>query len=173
MYKQYSSHQTAWMNHILWNHACAHWRCSCQGDVETRHVKEGNDGSWIFPLLLCVPHRVVHVPLVGMSPGTPAAAAGSQSWGPRRSEQLWRQTGTPPSCRWSRSSCRPPPWWCCETHLPGCAGFGLFRIIYLHHRNWSRNLGEYLFISYQRTREYRRNTRTAFSASEEATLEIV
>lgn len=63
----------------------------------------------------------VHLPLRPVTPGTPAAAAGSRGWGWRRSARPWRRSDTPPSCSGWRSSGRPPPWWSCGTHLQGCS----------------------------------------------------
>lgn len=63
---------------------------------------------------MCLPLRLV-------LSGTPAAAAGSHSLGRRRSVQPWLQSDTLPSCSGWQSSGRPPPWWCCETHLQGCS----------------------------------------------------
>lgn len=60
------------------------------------------------------------LPLWPASSDTPAAAAGSRSWGRRRSGQPWLRTDTPPSRSGWRSSGRPPPWWCCGRRPPGC-----------------------------------------------------
>lgn len=53
---------------------------------------------------------------------TPAAAAGSRSWGWHRSAQPWWQPGSAPSPALSLSSGMPPGWWCCGTPRPGWHG---------------------------------------------------
>lgn len=72
-----------------------------------------------FPLQFLSTRSVL--PLWPASSDTPAAAAGSRSWGRRRSGQPWLRTDTPPSRSEWRSSGRPPPWWCCGRRLPGCS----------------------------------------------------
>lgn len=91
-----------------------------------------------FPLQFLSTHSVL--PLWPASSDTPAAAAGSRSWGRRRSGQPWLRTGTPPSRSEWRSSGRPPPWWCCGRRLPGCSkdrtGQQSAAICHRHRNTW-------------------------------------
>lgn len=91
-----------------------------------------------FPLQFLSTRSVL--PLWPASSDTPAAAAGSRSWGRRRSGQPWLRTGTPPSRSEWRSSGRPPPWWCCGRRLPGCSkertGQHSAAICHRHRNTW-------------------------------------
>lgn len=59
---------------------------------------------------------------------TPAAAAGSPSWGRRKVGRLWRLRGRRSSPAWSPSWCRPPPAWHFGRRRPDCRISRMFNI---------------------------------------------